>query len=914
MERTYDGFLRELGTRRISESTHNSMSGRPPPGNYYIPDELFRDLFQLILEKHNRKDYSEWVPLNERWLDKQREYKFFQDLDGLAQKLTVLKLSEIFAFVEEKLNVYGRLEAIVCYSGYSPKKKGYSYHIIYYNIGLPLNEQAKLAQKIFDTFPGLGQKVDLAVYENSLRMLGCVQRKQPGDLNPRPKRVFAYYRNGSITEVPDGSPITMEDMEMASILRPPDRQVNEGMLLEQEEEEVEDSQSQNINESQQEEFRAARRRRTDDETHVDIPNSPQHIELLRNYDRDRLESILSAAKYMIDGSPDFLRDNETGFTKVQVQEGPGPLTLKIRLITNHCPIFKGHHTRNAQVRLMLSSRNAYFLCYNDSCMHEQKAFRAITQLDGYKDIFPDSRPPPEQRRKKSPREIVLDYLKTDIDKRSLKMNTSRTEVYEQVFTEGDLPTGFYQSIGTVEKYIFTVTAAVNDHNINRLRISNPNIEKQMIRELVMDPYIFDTMKFTPSCYAFKNCQVYGRAKDDDDMWILQAYPHTEEGHRDRVATNYFPDEEVDIELINNLQYVTNPFDLLFAYPQLDTSFIDGICKTQGMSPRVTLELYGLCLRIADRCGIEGRDRWARHLVLCGKPRTGKGELINLIQALVPSNMLGGLSNNASERFALETMYRGWLWVASDLKSNHKFDMVLWQNIVAGFDVTIAQLKGEKDVVLTGWGSHGVTATNEIKTYMKHDVEGSVLDRMLIAGYPNRIPPEQWNYNIKDDCRKQLPAWIIKGMWMYNFILNHMKYDPDCQRKRVTECLDPYWGLQLSSATNAGKNPLENFLESDWIEYTDAQVDPESYIPWVGFTYMLENWALRNAYSYKAIQLNTRNREILEGWGVIIKTAGSMRRSWPPTSARQPNTRNYHGVFLTNIKISDIGYASVQHVV
>jgi hypothetical protein len=602
------------------EITHNSMKG----GVFSIPPEHWPQLWEIVETELIAGNERNTPPLTENWVSvrKDRPSKFVIDLDGLSGAINPGKLVTLMTALEDILGCNGLLQAILCSSG--QKADGtYSYHLIVYNVGIPIDQQEEITVALHKrvgtrlTWP----KPDVSIYghSGSLRMLGCCRFKK--NEVPRVKRAYMEYNQGLTASIISHRGTNI--YEKCSLLVNPVDPVDVDFVPQEQVVAPDDvyfvdsidppapNQQQEFNLNKDMSIPVLPQKRSSNKEPTD---ESYEGKLERKYDPDALEEVCARITRLFDPPLGFIRDKETGRVKVKMLPPPGPITLQLRCITNNCPVGKKRHKENNQVCLRLSPKGAIFTCLNDSCQLLSFGNRQITKLPNYENIFPDS--PLEQTQKKQkihPKEELLTFLREDISDKGHRTDKSHRLIYKPLLDSNGLFVGFYENSGTIEEYVYDVTSESNNKRMHGLRVKFDLAEK-MVNELAKDRDVLPELKYTPLCFSFSNGMICGRHKRADKTWGISFEPHTDDWdcHKGKIALNYWPTVPVDTDWLKELaEAVDDEKKTDEILDSKKTPFFDQIFKDQGISDQVKKEALAFMIRVCDRNAKEGRERWEK---------------------------------------------------------------------------------------------------------------------------------------------------------------------------------------------------------------------------------------------------------------------------------------------------------------
>jgi len=152
-------------------------------------------------------------------------------------------------------------------------------------------------------------------------------------------------------------------------------------------------------------------------------------------------------------------------------------------------------------------------------------------------------------------------------------------------------------------------------------------------------------------------------------------------------------------------------------------------------------------------------------VLCGLARTGKSEMVRVINYFFPPDKVTQLENRMEETFGLSNMPGKYLWVLEELGSNPSMDTNVFKKIIDGAPLQIADKyqKAKDNVALE---SHGIITTNTDigqTGALGRNTQGSVPRRLIQFPYRRRAPQDQFVSELSKQIQKtgELPRILRK---------------------------------------------------------------------------------------------------------------------------------------------------------
>lgn len=159
------------------------------------------------------------------------------------------------------------------------------------------------------------------------------------------------------------------------------------------------------------------------------------------------------------------------------------------------------------------------------------------------------------------------------------------------------------------------------------------------------------------------------------------------------------------------------------------------------------------------------DDYQVMLVLVGLARTGKSEMVRVINYFFPPEKVTQLENRMEDKFGLSNMPGKYLWVLEELGSNPSMDTNMFKKIIDGAPMQISEKhKTAKDNVRLE--SHGIITTNTDigqTGALGRNTQGSVPRRLIQFPYRCRAPQDKFIPEISKEIQKsgELPSVLRK---------------------------------------------------------------------------------------------------------------------------------------------------------
>lgn len=157
-------------------------------------------------------------------------------------------------------------------------------------------------------------------------------------------------------------------------------------------------------------------------------------------------------------------------------------------------------------------------------------------------------------------------------------------------------------------------------------------------------------------------------------------------------------------------------------------------------------------------------QYQRAILLHGKPKTGKSQLLEIVQAMMPANARSAIPpNDWSEGFAMVGMIGKTLNVAGELPEESVIGGAKFKMVVAGEEITDS-FKGKDRFKFRPIATHWF-ASNFLPR--SRDTSGGFVRRWLVLDFNRIVPdnervPDFWRILIAEE-REAIAAWAVKGL-------------------------------------------------------------------------------------------------------------------------------------------------------
>jgi hypothetical protein len=524
---------------------------------------------------------------------------------------------------------------------------------------------------------------------------------------------------------------------------------------------------------------------------------------------------------------------------VSLSTHPGPTTLTVPIIGAYCPVSDKFHPSRTHLAMVLKPKQLHYYCY---ICHESRTDNVLLQeqlKEGYAQIFKKDRVG-TVKDKPNPRLVVYDHLKAYIDHMKLKLHEG--SIMQPILTKDGFETGAYvkynahtgsKHAGEPHYFIVDATSASHFNEIHRVRVGTAgNIEKKMESELLFDRNLLPELKMTPMTYAYENCIVTARERDEKtNRWILGVYDHeTEHG---LTAVKYF-NKKVNIDALNRLSKALAAGYHVAKEPPTEledyfrTKTWDKVLRDQGHEGRFVREYKAVKGTRYDRQAKEGRWNTRIHLVIWGVSNTAKTDCHGTVTKIMcPDGRVGNYQNDMGTQFAYENLIGCWAWTAGDISTKMKADVKLFSMLVDGRShitipkKSVSSASGSVGDYPDGFPAPGETLCNDPNSWSIHDDHGDLFTRLIYLHHPNEIDRSKYDGNLVENMWEEAANISIQCMFYDNALLNEHEAKPNL---KLIELLSDAWMQQQKAAdAHIPEDSFEQFLSSDWL-FVDPEIE------------------------------------------------------------------------------------------
>jgi hypothetical protein len=202
-----------------------------------------------------------------------------------------------------------------------------------------------------------------------------------------------------------------------------------------------------------------------------------------------------------------------------------------------------------------------------------------------------------------------------------------------------------------------------------------------------------------------------------------------------------------------------------------------------------------------------RDRWEVMLFFMGMAGTGKSVIVKQIQLVYTTNDVSIISNEV-EDFGLAKLVREgrkrWLLVAPEVNRAFRMSGMMWQSMVCGEAVSIAEKNRRDPHDIPAMDIPMVMAGNQI-IFVTKSSKGSASRRLFMTNFRKVVPDNMRDSSIGHDMKQEIAAFIVMCARSYNRLLEIVGTDS------VWKHAPPMF-LQGRQSVLLATDPLSAFLQ------------------------------------------------------------------------------------------------------
>lgn len=277
------------------------------------------------------------------------------------------------------------------------------------------------------------------------------------------------------------------------------------------------------------------------------------------------------------------------------------------------------------------------------------------------------------------------------------------------------------------------------------------------------------------------------------------------------------------------------------------------------------QIYALMGRLLYR--VNELDNYQIAPFINGVAGTGKSIVCDTVSKFFGEDMVGRLSSNCQQTFALSAFVESHVVICSEVKSNFSISRSDLQSMITGESISV-NVKHKEVIQVAHWPSHTFLVGNEYPAW--HDAQGALHRRWAVVKFPNCVSDSNVDTTLATQIDAEVPLLLIKlhacyikmvrtfnGMSFWNFCHNSFIVARDIAM------------LQLSA--------FKNFLEN----CNDLIQDPGSdrfngvytlYIPFAKMITKFIAWCKTQNILVETSNQYKTNRRILEMSGFKVVRA------------------------------------------
>lgn len=755
-----------------------SFTGTPAPGKWYIPDKAYEKFVELVdsvtlheplyfVERHPKADSARVILDLDSKVPIQGDY--FK---------AVLTFTDLFFELKEDTNIGLVKEAK------DPRKKKFSYHIIFPFIGMQIGSQEIFARNLIkyleDNEPEnpIRQAIDLLLYETDgergLRMCHCSKSKELAEGRPtKPSCAFAM-KDGQFSVV---SHDKIANFTMHSSLHwYPTATPQKGLTL------------------------------------VKPPPPPDGVPIAK-------------------ANP-FVTLTESHFgcpvVSAAMTENKYGRAMKLRLRTKKCLIKKGDHSNEDGRCVILNQSEAYYCCLSSTCNKTKKMkIKGVYDPDQLAEAFGDEEPevappaskatPPKRKAavakpqrppkkiKLSPFQHVLEYTYGELEKR--RYRRSGTDVVAAHTDSMGRETGFWVTVSSIKEFVMKIASRDTNEEMYFLRTKQSTTTDNVVKELMAaNVKAFPTLARSHSVFSFID-------------WQYDACTRTFESHdvkHAKVSANYIHCEIPD-------EFINDPVARLnWESPHHDSIFnFQGFTKPQI---EVAYVMTGECLH-----EIGEHSQHQHFMYLRGPPGIGKSCYFNSVGKFWADGDTCTIQADNSKTFGLEGKADKFFISIPDMDKTPGIAQSMFNSMVCGIDPVTVNRKHTKEVNLKEWKVPIMGGGNLGIGF--EDTGGSTVRRTI--EFYMKTPVVYKNVNLPKLLDSERGPYLIKcNEWFFEYEKRIAAANVEAQASGAPPVdflhfIDPYF-LGNQKEQRIDSNALINFLESG-----EMDIQPKSetvYMP------------------------------------------------------------------------------------
>ena len=208
--------------------------------------------------------------------------------------------------------------------------------------------------------------------------------------------------------------------------------------------------------------------------------------------------------------------------------------------------------------------------------------------------------------------------------------------------------------------------------------------------------------------------------------------------------------------------------------------------------------------------IKELERWQILPYIYGVANSGKSTICDVIKSIFEARDVGVVENTIEEKFGLAPVAGKYIFIASEIKKNFSLDQALFQKIISGEEVALAQKN--RDPLQLVWIMPGFMVSNEIPAFI--DSAGSIARRVVLFKFMKLVSPNMTDGDLILKMSLEMAALIKKCNMGYLHTVNTYK------GRDVWDILPPYF-LATRESLGQETNPMKGFLGSSKLVFGEG---------------------------------------------------------------------------------------------
>ena len=255
------------------------------------------------------------------------------------------------------------------------------------------------------------------------------------------------------------------------------------------------------------------------------------------------------------------------------------------------------------------------------------------------------------------------------------------------------------------------------------------------------------------------------------------------------STYFFPIGEKVVYEINEDKMFIKEKEILYTYE---------LVHHQKFDEEESRWIYAFLGRVLYE--VNEIDGWQVITFFKGKAGTGKSTILQCIEKLFPTELVGIMSNNMEKKFGLSALVDSLIFLAYEVKNDFSLDQAEFQCITSGEPMMIS--KKHQTAMKKRWASPGILAGNEVPKWV--DNSGSIVRRVIPIEMTQSVLSADTTLAAK--LRLELPKFLVKINRAYRSAVEFVN------TRDIWKCL-PLKFRRAQTGMGEQTNALINFLNS-----------------------------------------------------------------------------------------------------